>query len=31
MPLSTGLGLALVQDLANLLGAPPPLTGPGNQ
>jgi hypothetical protein len=31
MPLSTGRGLALVQDLANLLGAPPPLNGPGNQ
>ena len=29
MPLSTGRGLALVQDLANLLGAPPPLHGPG--
>ena len=29
-PLSTGRGLALVQDLANLLGAPPPLNGPGN-
>lgn len=30
MPLSTGRGLALVQDLANLLGAPPPLNGPAN-
>lgn len=29
MPLATGRGLALVQDLANLLGAPPPLNGPG--
>ena len=29
MPLSAGQGLALVQDLANLLGAPPPLHGPG--
>ncbi|TVP74120.1 MAG: RES domain-containing protein [Nitriliruptor sp.] len=29
-PLSTGRGLALVQDLANLLGAPPPLNGPAN-
>jgi hypothetical protein len=29
MPLSTGRGRALVEDLANLLGAPPPLNGPG--
>jgi hypothetical protein len=28
-PLSSGHGLELVRDLANLLGAPPPLTGPG--
>jgi hypothetical protein len=27
--LSTGHGLELVRDLANLLGAPPPLSGPG--
>lgn len=30
LELSTGRGLALVHDLANLLGAPPPLNGPGN-
>lgn len=30
MPLSTGRGLALVHDVANLLGAPPPLNGPGH-
>jgi hypothetical protein len=29
IPLATGRGLALVQDLANLLGSPPPLHGPG--
>lgn len=29
VPLSTGRGLALVQDLATILGAPPPLNGPG--
>ena len=29
MPLSGGRGLALVQDIANLLGAAPPLHGPG--
>jgi hypothetical protein len=29
-PLSSGRGLELVRDVANLLGAPPPLTGPGS-
>lgn len=29
-PLDTGRGLELVRDVANLLGAPPPLTGPGS-
>lgn len=31
MPLASGRGLALVQDLATLLGAPPPLHGPGKR
>jgi hypothetical protein len=29
-PLGSGRGLELVRDVANLLGAPPPLTGPGS-
>ena len=31
MSLASGRGLALVQDLATLLGAPPPLHGPGKR
>lgn len=31
MPLASGRGLALVHDLAILLGAPPPLHGPGKR
>ena len=31
MPLASGRGLSLVHDLATLLGAPPPLNGPGTR